>query len=442
MGIKSIFSMLKADRYMQDGRDKLAEDKIYQTGQISEKTGLQKQPDGSWKPPKGNASKSSLGGEAESQSLRAAAKAVGEVNKAKTIKQKTEILEEYGWNSDDGGQTWTNTINGVNQKIKADMQTGEFKLVKPAGSENKPAEKKPDGADRHEKVGGEIKSNLEAAKYYFDKAQSFSTTDPSYKTYMGKAKEYNDKAKAQADDYGFDFEEMHNSGVTRAVNKYTEEQSKHKNFMENSQKHFEAANSVATTETDKANLKKIKSFMDEEHGTFKNALYNNAESLVRKGSNGAPDRENEKSLLKFAEAAGMGDDLKLYLKEEVNSKYDFGGGDAEKKPAAPKPSVQEYMKAQDTVKKYEETYRKQLEEYENGQRLRANGGGAILDPMYGLKPNDLSKNEEYQKAKDIIQRMEAEDSAPQTYTAQTVNAPREKLARTLTGDTKIKVRRK
>lgn len=139
MGIKSIFSMLKADRYTQDGRDKLAEDKTYQTGQISEKTGLQKQPDGSWKPPKGNASKSSLGGEAGSQSLRAAAKAVGEVNKAKTIKQKTEILEEYGWNSDDGGQTWTNTINGVNQKIKADMQTGEFKLVKPAGSENKPA---------------------------------------------------------------------------------------------------------------------------------------------------------------------------------------------------------------------------------------------------------------------------------------------------------------
>lgn len=91
----------------------------------------------------------------------------------------------------------------------------------------------------------------------------------------------------------------------------------------------------------------------------------------------------------------------------------------------PKPSVQEYMKAKDTVKKYDETYKKQLEEYENGQRLRANGGGAILAPMYGLKPNDLSKNENYMKAKDIIQRMEAKDSAP----------------RVLTGDCKIRIRK-
>lgn len=96
-----------------------------------------------------------------------------------------------------------------------------------------------------------------------------------------------------------------------------------------------------------------------------------------------------------------------------------------KSPSAPKPSVQEYIKAKDTVKKYDETYKKQLEEYENGQRLRANGGGAILNPMYGLKPNDLSKNEDYMKAKDIIQRMEAKDSAP----------------RVLTGDTKIRIRK-
>ena len=55
--LKSIFDMVKTDRYTQDGRDELAklqetEDVKYKTGDISQKTGLQKQPDGSWAPPK------------------------------------------------------------------------------------------------------------------------------------------------------------------------------------------------------------------------------------------------------------------------------------------------------------------------------------------------------------------------------------------------------
>ncbi len=57
MELKSIFQMTKTDRYTQDGRDELAklqetEDVKYKTGDISQKTGLQKQPDGSWAPPK------------------------------------------------------------------------------------------------------------------------------------------------------------------------------------------------------------------------------------------------------------------------------------------------------------------------------------------------------------------------------------------------------
>ena len=57
MGLKNIFKMTKTDRYTQDGRDELAklretEDVKYKTGDISQKTGLQKQPDGSWAPPK------------------------------------------------------------------------------------------------------------------------------------------------------------------------------------------------------------------------------------------------------------------------------------------------------------------------------------------------------------------------------------------------------
>jgi len=55
MELKNIFEMTKTDRYTQDGRDqiaKLAEDVKYKPGDISQKTGLQKQPDGSWAPPK------------------------------------------------------------------------------------------------------------------------------------------------------------------------------------------------------------------------------------------------------------------------------------------------------------------------------------------------------------------------------------------------------
>lgn len=61
MSLENIFTMIKADRYTEDGCEELnkakkeIEDarKFYKPGEISEKTGLQKQPDGGWAPPKG-----------------------------------------------------------------------------------------------------------------------------------------------------------------------------------------------------------------------------------------------------------------------------------------------------------------------------------------------------------------------------------------------------
>lgn len=53
MGLQNIFDMIKADRYTQDGREELIKakaeltDDAYKPGDISPKTGLQKQPDGS-----------------------------------------------------------------------------------------------------------------------------------------------------------------------------------------------------------------------------------------------------------------------------------------------------------------------------------------------------------------------------------------------------------
>lgn len=57
--IKNIFEMAKADKYTADGREEIikakeaeTEDVKYNPGDISKATGLQKQPDGSWAPPK------------------------------------------------------------------------------------------------------------------------------------------------------------------------------------------------------------------------------------------------------------------------------------------------------------------------------------------------------------------------------------------------------
>ena len=61
MALKNLFDMVKADRYTADGREELikaqeaeTEDKVYQIGEISQKTGLQKTANGWVKPKNGN----------------------------------------------------------------------------------------------------------------------------------------------------------------------------------------------------------------------------------------------------------------------------------------------------------------------------------------------------------------------------------------------------
>lgn len=201
MALKDIFKMTKANRYTADGREELikaqeaeTEDRRYNIGEISGKTGLQKTANG-WVKPKSGAERNH-----GTEQKKRGPGAIHTPGKGNVGMDKMKEAAEKG-------------LKG--QELK-EFMTG-------SKSESKSAANKPDSADQHDKIGGEIKGNLEAAKYYFDKAQSFSPTDPSYKTYMGKAKEYNDKAKAQADDYGFDFEEMHNSGITHAINSYAKE---------------------------------------------------------------------------------------------------------------------------------------------------------------------------------------------------------------------------
>ena len=341
MALKNLFDMVKADRYTADGREVISkaqeaetEDKVYNIGDISQKTGLQKTANGWVKPKNGKQSGAASKHDTDPQTYivknndelrkmyqnekdpakKAAMKkalqkqasmmksesfAPGEgpgrdrpaLKKEDHIKLAKEVLSntsatDPGWTAEEIAKEWklgkadaeevkkefdnlrkgssgnkpaakndtekskmvrSNSTTFNNLAKKGNVVTQKkgntmYDIVKIDGKpvayfnheskkvrvdekylQNAGAESKPDAANQHDQIGGEIKGNLEAAKYYFDKAQSFSPTDPSYKTYMTKAKQYNDKAKAQADDNGFDFEEMHNSGITQAVNTYAQE---------------------------------------------------------------------------------------------------------------------------------------------------------------------------------------------------------------------------
>lgn len=52
MTLDNIMKMAKADRYTDEGKKEIQDAKRYKAGEISEATGLQKQTDGSWAPPK------------------------------------------------------------------------------------------------------------------------------------------------------------------------------------------------------------------------------------------------------------------------------------------------------------------------------------------------------------------------------------------------------
>lgn len=129
MGIKSIFSMLKADRYTQDGRDQLAEDKIYQIGEISQKTGLQKTANG-WRPVKKN-------GNTQKGSNTSGSDGSVEI---KEQTQKVNELMEAGKKEKDAGKREALANKYVKEKEKLDAMKKEFDA--PAGATGS-TEKKP-----------------------------------------------------------------------------------------------------------------------------------------------------------------------------------------------------------------------------------------------------------------------------------------------------------
>ncbi|MBO7518514.1 MAG: hypothetical protein J6T31_05330 [Methanobrevibacter sp.] len=93
--------------------------------------------------------------------------------------------------------------------------------------------------------------------------------------------------------------------------------------------------------------------------------------------------------------------------KQADAEYDKASKKAlEKAPNIKKPDFYKYMDAKRDVQKFLDKYKMQSEEYEVGQRLRANDSKNILSPMYGLKPDDYTKDPNYIKAQMIIRAYE------------------------------------
>lgn len=80
------------------------------------------------------------------------------------------------------------------------------------------------------------------------------------------------------------------------------------------------------------------------------------------------------------------------------------------------PSFDAYMDARRHIDKLRDTYKKQKEEYDIAQRMKwaenAKKEGSILNPMYGLKPNDFENSSDYKKYVDTITSFEKANNYP------------------------------
>lgn len=168
MELLSIFEMVKTDRYTMDGRDKIAcllQDarRTYNPGEISPTTGLEKQDDGSWAPPKnGGAVKEIKHGDVFTNKNGDVArirdegalgiivdiKRKGEKSAknvvVKTLEKAQELLKQQGiteYHSNSPKGALSKLLNNNNTQTKAQPNPAEKKPTKPAGTQPNPAQK-------------------------------------------------------------------------------------------------------------------------------------------------------------------------------------------------------------------------------------------------------------------------------------------------------------
>lgn len=143
MALKDIFTMVKADRYTQDGREQIikaqkaeTEDarRTYQIGEISEATGLQKTAQG-WKPPKGN------GGSKSKPSTNEDYTKMDGMELSDKIKEqsaKVKQLEEKGKSEKNGFRRQAIAQEYVKEKSKLNEMNKALDTPSKGGAESKP----------------------------------------------------------------------------------------------------------------------------------------------------------------------------------------------------------------------------------------------------------------------------------------------------------------
>ena len=154
MELKNIFQMTKTDRYTQDGRDELAklqetEDVKYKTGDISQKTGLQKQPDGSWAPLKGSKPGRKMSkGETEERKNKGIS--AGEIGEGKSYKNENGAkIDITGTGTDGSIQFMVTTSEGTKQSHHARSKEEMERILSVNGySGQTAAESKPEAENK------------------------------------------------------------------------------------------------------------------------------------------------------------------------------------------------------------------------------------------------------------------------------------------------------
>ena len=320
MALKNLFDMVKADRYTADGREAIikaqeeeTEDKVYNIGDISQKTGLMKTANGWVKPKNGKqpgAKKETpeefIRSSKEKQQTKTEARIKEEQAKPqKAIESARQNFEEYKKENPD----WQNK--------------SEEEIYRELGKKAREAESKP-SADWKETPSGRtnmIRTPEGTATVTWNKETNgeewygFSTvknnkmnsSDTHYKTKAEAQLAAEKELKGENEPAGRDFRSELEKNPKGAYD-----------FEKTIEK------SIPMSAGDKEVLGNVKSFMREEGADYKDALKSVATGLVNGNKlHGDWYPEKEKSLLKIAKAVGMDEEVKSYVKTMAKG-YDFG----------------------------------------------------------------------------------------------------------------------
>lgn len=238
-------------------------DAKYKPGDISQKTGLQKQNDGTWAPPK-------------ETKFGIAKQENGQWGVRTKAGRNSEFIQHK--NEDDAKKALANYTAGYNttERSKEDPHSDRSRLHKKWDKDTDKIRKE-NRAERRAEHASHFKNENKPAEKAPAKSETRNFRDELTK---------NPKS-------GYDFSKT-------------------------------IEHSIPMNATSKDELSRMRSFMDEEHSTYKQALLSRAQHLVD-GAKGKGDwyPEKEEAVMNIAKAVGYDKELHSFIEEEMGG-YDFG----------------------------------------------------------------------------------------------------------------------